>query len=806
VAIQRAKASRAAASAALVPSPPYLDEIIVLGERVLLNESGISESSLKHAANTSELTLFSPSYFPGEKNPSKVIQAKTVFSKVFAPGSKFGVDNPVPPCEVSEYNLLKEGLENRLYILRMNLPSNFDEIVSMEVRNNYEKAEQFNLVIQAIETNDAICTNYELNFNTGAAKEIKSYGKELSREDRARIQNLIRQFSFLVLQSIHPVQGYENMQGNISPQFLIQALEQKQITQDDMDAYIAEYKVEADSELPDLIAQTLEATGTQEDVYSLMLESELLNLITYVKKSVTDNLTDAQFKTKFNTFTKSIEMNPVRDQIVAIIKWILAEYTTHRDIVSQNIDAINLNKSLTNNLQAVISDKSAEIFELESKLAQSSAQLNQAGQQINKLNTDLNKSQQDIISSESLIAKGNRDLADLLAVREGEKQKLQAEIDALKASNESLASKGTHDLNEQVSMREEEKKKLQAEIDSLKASSESLIAKGNHDLSEQLALRQEEKKKLQDEINALKEWSAAAFTKANEAKETAGVLGSALDVVSNPRSLPLIQSVKKIAEGIKKGEASIDINSQFAELYNNFNQQYKRTNILSDICFLNYFVSFFMKRMFKSEKFYKNIDKFVSDYLSTHPESIDTIITEILSLLEAVENPSVKSVGYYTLNTKAINNLKEIANMLTPELNAAATNSFAKAFSKYHKKNVYFIPSETNGFIVRPVKVSDPPQVYTLSNTIFTPTGETASIDIYNEIKLPYSTLFILYIMFARNYLVIVNPSDCPIPKFFAKPPNFRKKAVSFASAVTPVAPAAEPAVAPVVEPAVAAK
>jgi hypothetical protein len=744
VAIQRAKASRAQSAAKRLPSPPYLDEIIVLGERVRLNEIGINESTLKTASNSSELTLFSPSYFPGEKNISKVTQAKTVFSKVFAAGSKFGVNNPVPPCEVSEYNLLKEGLENRLYILRMNLPSTNEDIVSIETRYNYEKAEKFNLVIQAIETNEAICTNYELNFDTGAAKQIKGYGKQVSREDRERIQNLIRQFSFLVLQSINPVSGYENMEGNISPQFLIDALEQQQITKDDMNAYIAEYTEEANSEIPDLIAQTLEATGTQQDIYSLMLESELLNLITYVKQSVTDNLTDQQFKTKFTGFAKSIEMYPVREQITAIMKWILAEYSAHKQIISQNIDAINLNKSLTNNLQDSLADKSANILDLESKLAQSNAQLNQASQQINQLSIDLNKSKQDVVSSEILIAKGNRELAELLAVREGEKQKLQAEIDSLKAS------------------------------------------------------------------------SLEALKKANDAKGTVGVLGSALDVVSNPGSLPLIQSVKKIAEGIKNGESSVDINLQFAELYNNFNQQYKEKNKLSDICYLNYFVSFFMKRIFKNENFYKNVDKFVTDYLSTHPESIDTIIAEFLNLLEAVENPSVKGVGYYTLSTKASNNLNEIVNLLTPEINAAAVNSLNKAFNKYYKKNVYYIPSETNGFIVRPAKVSEPPRVFNFTDNTFTPTDKTVPADIYNQVMFPYPTLFVLYIMFAKNYLVMVNPSDCPIPKFFTKPLNFRKKGIKFANAVAPLTapaaspvalvapltPAASPAVAPAASPA----
>jgi hypothetical protein len=704
-AIQRAKAARARSAAEKLPPKPYLDEIIVLGERVLLNEIGIGKSTLKHATHTSELTLFSPSYFPDEKNDSKIIKAKTVFSKVFATGSKFGVDNPVPPCEVSEYNLLKEGLENRLYILRMNLPSSIEDTVSIEMRNTYEKAEQFNLVIQAIETNEAICTNYELNFDTGESKEIKGYGKLISKEERSRIQNLIRQFSFLVLQALHPVKGYETMQGDINPQFLIESLEQQQITEDDMDAYIAEYTEESNSEIPDLIAQTLEATGTQDDVYSLMLESELLNLVAYVKKSVSDNLTDAQLKMKFSGFAKSIETEPVREQVVGIMKWILAEYSTHKEIISQNLNTINLNKSLRDNLQVSISDKTESIFDLESRLAQSTAELNAAEQKIDKLTTELNKSNQDTVSSESSIIKGNRELAELLAIREGEKQKLKAELDALKLSTEK------------------------------------------------------------------------SMQKINDARVSTAVLGSALDTAANPQSLPLIKTVQKIALDIKDGKnPELKNGSPFIELYQLFNNHIKSELSLSDICYLSYFVSFFMKKIITGNiELYKIVDKLVSDYLEAHPNTIDGIIAEIRELLEITENPSVKYTGYYVLSETPSKFIGNIYNLITNELNSAAKNAFTRIFNNYYKKGVYYNQS---GFIIRPVKPMQA-KVFKLSGTEFKLADTPAPSDIFNKLSLPYPTLFLLYIIFAKNYLLMKNPAECLLPNYLKNPTAQKERRVS---------------------------
>jgi hypothetical protein len=78
--------------------------LIIIGERVRLNEIGFDESDLRHAETSADTIFFSPSYFPHEKNVNRIVLAKTAFSKVFAPGSKFSVQNPLPPCATSEFN------------------------------------------------------------------------------------------------------------------------------------------------------------------------------------------------------------------------------------------------------------------------------------------------------------------------------------------------------------------------------------------------------------------------------------------------------------------------------------------------------------------------------------------------------------------------------------------------------------------------------------------------------------------------------------------------------------------------------
>ena len=430
-AIKRAKAAR---TKKLLENPaPYLDEIIVVGERVQLNERGISDRVLRNPETSADTIFFTPSYFPYEKDLNKIVSAKTVFSKVFAPGSTFSVENPVVPCEASEYNLLKEGLENRLYNLRMNLPSKSEDVVSMDVRNMYHVAEEINSIIQAIESEKSICTNYELNGQDHTGKGINSYALPISRIDNEKFQNLLRQFSFLVLQHMNHIDGYDENMGNMKPDYLITALEQQQISKEDMDNYIAEY--ETSYKIPDVIAQTLSATDAQDDIYSLMLESELLNLLQAVKKSILDNLKDPLLKTKFVADTKSDETIPVKEQLIGILKWILTEYSRNQTVISENIEAIHNHQTSTGGLTTILKEKNAEIFDLESKLQDKSSQLASAFKAIDSTKAinpiRVERTDPELLNRIAML-KGERDV--LLDKEQREKKELLKKIHNLERS------------------------------------------------------------------------------------------------------------------------------------------------------------------------------------------------------------------------------------------------------------------------------------------------------------------------------------------------------------------------------------
>lgn len=409
---------------------PYLDEVVVLGERVILNDAGVSKRG-HLTPDQSDTVYFTPSYFSG-KDLSKIEKAKLVFSKVFGPGSPFSVENPVPPCEVSEYSILRDGLQNRLRYLRESIPLNYNEdVVPMDIRRQFEMAKRISNIIKAIEGNEAICTNYEFNAESGKASAIKGYGVKMERVDKERIENLLRQFSFLVLQSLHPIQGYETS-SDVDPNFFIASLERSQISKEDMDAYLAEYTQE-NAEMPTQIIDVLEASDSQQNVYSMMLESEMANLISYVKKSIVENLKDSTLKTNFVNYVKPLEVYPAKKQLIEIMKWIAKENTNSSKLIKDNMQTLLGNRTQSDTLREELGKRSAKIFELQSALTQAQGQAE-------TLRKDAQQQQQPAsnpqdISKNAELMKALEDLKNELAARAAERDSLQEQLNKLQIAS-----------------------------------------------------------------------------------------------------------------------------------------------------------------------------------------------------------------------------------------------------------------------------------------------------------------------------------------------------------------------------------
>jgi hypothetical protein len=690
----------------------YLDEIIVMGERVILNENNISREL--QDANKGGAVYFTSSYFPEEKSLPRIILAKTVFSKVFGPGSVFTVENPVPPCEVSEYNLLKEGLENRLDGLRNSLPSTFrDDVVPMEVRTDFDKAMKFNSIIKAIEGNTQLCTNYELNLTSNKVNAVKGYGKTLTPIDKERIENLLRQFSFIILQSIHPLDGYQNEQ-SINPNYFIAQLETQQISKDIMDEYLAEY-AQSSVEVPELIVHALEATDTQNNLYSTMLESELVNLISYLKKSIVDNLADPVLKTKFSVFVNSIDDVSVKEQMIKIIKWLISEYKNNMSIISKHTEIINSNRVSGNVLSNELTAAKNRINDLEAKLYAKGLEHETTKKELEKSSESLTGIKNEETEKSTDTNNDIKELTDLLVKAKSEKDTLQ---EMLRNKNKTIGES----MSTMVQA-EESASVLQRAI----SSSNPSVSMGflTHIKSIAESIKRGEKPVIiaNDPFNNLYETFKKHSTEMSSSELCylnyyitffiKQIFGNNIEVYNSMNTL--------IETFLEKNASSLNIDTIIAELYN-----------LLDLS-----------------------EKVIATKAGYYIGKDTNVSSSFLKLLyeETKKNKSI--VGVATNAVKTI---------------------FPGYVRR--EQFIYFIPPPSlsiqyNGFFIRERLSPKVIPVYSWNGTEFQESEQTSDItpEIFRKVELSYATLFMYYILFAKSYLVKMthqlNKNNCSLPKFF---------------------------------------
>jgi len=711
-AIKKAKARIQLKRKTRITNVPYLDEIIVLGERVILNERVISNQDDEHSKSGG--VFFTLSYFPDEASLPRIVLAKTIFSKVFGPGSTFSVENPVPPCEVSEYNLLKEGLENRLNGLRMGLPSTFrDDIVPMEVRNDFDKAIKFNSIVKAIESNTSLCTNYELNLTSKKVSSVKGYGKPLTPIDNKRIENLLRQFSFIILQSMHPLDGYQT-EASMNPDYFIAQLESQQISKEDMDAYLAEY-AQASVEVPQLIVHALEATDTQDNVYSTMLESELVNLVSHLRKSIIDNLADPLVKNKFSVFVNSINNVSIKEQMIKIIKWLINEYKNNMSLISKHTEIINSNQNSSNVLRNELTNAKNRINDLEAKIYAKTAEFETTKKELENTNETLMETKNEEAEKSKDTNKNIKELTELLVKAKSEKDTLQ-----------------------------------------------EMLANKNKIIGE----------------------SMSTMTRA---EEYASVLQSAISASNPSISVGFFTHIKAITESIKRGEKPVLVpNDPFNNLYESF-RKHSTEMTSSELCYLNYYITFFIKQIFGNNiEIYNSMNTLIDTFLEKNAASlnIDKIISELHSLLEISEKVITTTAGYYIGKEADVSS--PFLKLLYEETKKnkaivlAATNAVKTVFPRYVRREqfIYFIPPpslsvEYNGFFIRERISPKVVPIYSWNGSEFQKSEEMPDItpEIFKKVELSYTTLFMYYILFAKSYLVKMsyelNNNKCSLPKFF---------------------------------------
>jgi len=321
------------------------ENIVVINERVQLKEDNFIPVEGGNIG-------FSAEYFPNNiKTPTEILKAKVAFAKVFKPGV-LDLENPQPPCDSDEYGILREGLHNRLNRIRSQLRIyKLNEGESVHVRGLQEQAARIKKLLDDIE--DKPCNDlYDANENES------SFGTDkISGIDNDKMHVLIRNFAFLVLQALNPIEGFENVM-NIDPVDFINVLDNPNLTPDIMKNFLQEYQTR-DYQIPSLIAAILADTNTQRTMLGIMLEQEKKKILERVIEFVTEKTTG------FSEFQKNLG-GEAGDQIIKIIQWII-------DKLTASAAELSLRNGEITDLKTQITQLTMRITNLESAIKEAEA-------------------------------------------------------------------------------------------------------------------------------------------------------------------------------------------------------------------------------------------------------------------------------------------------------------------------------------------------------------------------------------------------------------------------------------------------
>ena len=331
-------------------------EVIVAGTRVRIQEEGFDRTkyfdveSLQH------------DYYPlydtvdRDEHAKKVLAARILFSRVFPKKAGDYLPDDVPCVIGNDKDLLLEGLNNRYDMLLVSVINFYErthkDTNSARLRQMVEHTERLKTMIEAIQENRDCDTS---RYND------KGYRINLTAD---QIEELLRQFSFLLLQGMNANQNYQQFESSVSPQELIELLQENPIDEDSMDRYIKEYYG-----VPPILGEILEATETQSGVFEKMVHRDLdevyMSIMDLIKVIYPDEESWDNEKSKIEKSGYRDPRLKIRDGIQLIVqKWkgsqeALQIYETEKETVTKS----------TETLQAAMKDLGVSKGKYEKELA-----------------------------------------------------------------------------------------------------------------------------------------------------------------------------------------------------------------------------------------------------------------------------------------------------------------------------------------------------------------------------------------------------------------------------------------------------
>jgi hypothetical protein len=250
----------------------FKDHIVIGAEKVVLDQDDEQIVNRDTKTNFLGMVSFKDKYFPEEDEKTLEV-ARFVFNSFFSEKAK---EDPLPPCNTEDYEILNQGLMNRRITL-------YEDIELQRGRDN-DTVELRTLIVkfQALE---ALIKNLEWQATNGACEDYEKDGtpggfSKINTQQEEEIISLLRQFAFIVLQAKNPIAQYSERTEEAKG--IVEELRSDPITADMMDTYLDTWNEQAKksgSTMPRALIEVLDRTNTQTGVIDKMAQDQIDDLL-----------------------------------------------------------------------------------------------------------------------------------------------------------------------------------------------------------------------------------------------------------------------------------------------------------------------------------------------------------------------------------------------------------------------------------------------------------------------------------------------------------------------------------------------
>jgi hypothetical protein len=604
----------------------FRQEIIIAGERVRLKDAGFDVS--KH----DDVVGFTNAYFPGQNN---LDGARSIFSKVFSRDIFNSSSVFRPPCNGDDMKLLILGLNNRLETLNtemQNLRNTVGDNVS--IRAKLELYDRIRILIEELTDSfrNNICEEYNAD---GSSAGFKTINIELDNQ----VRDLLRQFAFMTLQAKMPVKKFDYITKDAKE--MVRMLGNIKLSKDQMDAYIKTWNEQASQmdtpqAIPNIIAEVLDTTNNTIGLVGMRVEEELESIYTQVVESARleysirgDTEPVPAILTEFNEYVKGLESSVTdnKTRFLELVKWILKKNKTCLDELGEAQQRENDTVADLTQKTADLNKSNAELAAATHNLSILEAQKAAAGSSSSPVKKPVSQIEDELKANkaavamilEKILAENKALQAAVSATQLSEQRTARAEHAAAAANSATVATENALAANKSLVAQNELvankiKQKGGATIqDALAAKEEyhtGVLNRFAENAEEQLTVASNTAQVASNRADSAEEQKKQLESKLQTLKVTVNEMQKQMNE-KDADSQNIINSLREMGNNIISGnEYTIPENiapnagNAFKQLYGQIMSRVappSNSVVSNATCFLNYFVTFFMKTIFFSQ-------------------------------------------------------------------------------------------------------------------------------------------------------------------------------------------------------------